>query len=371
MKLLAPVLALALLTVAISGCVGGEKRTEWAFEVTQIDSVRADGLTGAGVIIAILDTGIDTRHPSLDHLVDGDETNGEIIAFRDFLGTAQGVSEAFDPDGHGSHVSGIISAKGSSFGDKLVNGGVDLYGAAPNVRLVVARVCDAKGETCDGNAIADAVDWAVNQHNAQIISLSLGGLLQKGLLEEFFGSQDPAVQAMEEAVAGAVSRGVVVVAAAGNDGPDTDDVAFPASIPEVIAVGAMNDDGRVASFSNRGDADKNRCNAAPILDQSRCAPDQKPEVVAPGTFILSAWSGDQYVRASGTSQATPFVAAVIALMLEDKPRLRNAAEVNQVKRVLMDTALELNGQDTPHDRAAGYGLVQAQSAVQAFGGKSR
>src|SRR5690348_5201732 len=96
---LAAVIAV-LCAVLASGCLGGGStgRTEWAFQMTGLDAVAAQGRTGAGVTIAFLDTGINVRHPSMDHLRDGDRSNGELVAFRDFLGTAQGASAAFDDD---------------------------------------------------------------------------------------------------------------------------------------------------------------------------------------------------------------------------------------------------------------------------------
>lgn len=354
--------AILLITVALAGCLGGEERSEWAFDITQLDLAYADGARGDGVVVAILDTGINTDHPSLDHLRDGKNSNGELIAFRDFLGTANSVGAAFDDDGHGTHVAGIMSARGSGFGDKLVNGGVDLLGASPSVQLAVARVCGP--ETCDPAVIDDAVRWAIGR-GADVISLSLGG----GELDFLGGVLNPEDRAIQDnirdAIQDAINRGIVVVAAAGNEGSESGDVSFPSSIPDVISVGAIDAKGRVAGFSNQGDGSANACSTGPLVD-GRCAPNQKPELVAPGVGILSAWTSDAYVRADGTSQATPFVSAVVALMLEDKEPLRSRDQVIQIKRVLMDTASSVSGQETPHDNRAGYGIVQAADALAAY-----
>lgn len=357
MKPLLPA-AVLVLAASLSGCLGGEARTEWAFEVTQLSSLSDQGHTGKGVTVAILDTGINPKHAALEHLFDGDLQNGEVTAFHDFLGTADGPTQAFDDQGHGSHVAGILAASGSTLGDKLVYGGVDLLGGAPGVTLLVARVCGSSA--CDGNAIVRAVDWAVANH-AQVISMSLG--------REAGGSVLPIQlqDAMEQSVSDAISRGVVVVASAGNEGPDNPDVGSPASIPGVIAVGAIQEDGGVWSSSSRGDDAGNPCRTVPVLgSQGRCKPNQKPELVAPGVDILSAWTGDSYARASGTSQATPFVTAAVALMLEGHGHLTNADGVARLKKVLVDTAQPIPGQAMPHDVAAGYGLVQAMAAVNAF-----
>lgn len=353
-----PLAVAAVLAVAVlSGCLGaGSGRSEWAYESTQLEGAADLGRTGAGVTVAFLDTGINVRHPSLDHLTDGDPADGELVGFRDFLGTAQGASSAFDDDGHGTHVVGILAARGSSGLDKF--GGIDLRGGAPNVRLLVARVCSA--DSCDANVLPEAIDWAVAQ-GADIVSLSLGGQ---------FGLRDVLQErAIETSVARAVDSGVVVIASAGNKGPDNADVESPASLPDVIAVGAVDGDGRVADFSSRGDDAGNPCTGLPLPGPlgGRCFPDQKPELVAPGVGILSAWTKDAYVRADGTSQATPFVTAAVALMLEGKPDLSGRAQVEQVKRALVDTARPVPGQVEPHDEAAGYGLLQAEAAIRLFG----
>lgn len=354
-------LTLLLLCATTAGCLGGEERTQWAFDVTQLGAAYGQGHRGEGVVVAVLDTGINLGHPALTHLDDGKEGNGEVIAFRDFLGSANGVEAAFDDDGHGSHVAGILSARGSSFGDKLTNGGVDLLGASPEVQLVVARVCDH--ESCEADRIDDAVRWAMQQ-DADIISMSLGGT---GGFELGAGGISLAQDDISRAINDAIDRGVVVIASAGNDDRDSDDVAFPACIEGVIAVGAVNKGLRVATFSNRGNDRDDVCTGS-VLGNERSPPNQKPEVVAPGTDILSAWTSNTYVRASGTSQATPFAAAVVAIMLEGKPDLDSRSDVLQVKSVLRSTARTLDSQDTPHDAGAGYGLVQATAAKDAYQG---
>ena len=347
---------LLVVLVASSGCLGGEARTEWAYSSTQLADLADEGRTGAGVTVAILDTGINLGHPSLDHLRDGKEDNGEVVAFRDFIDGRDGVANAFDDDGHGSHVAGIISARGSSFGDKLAYGGVDLKGGAPSVRLVIGRVCG--GDTCKADSIPGAIQWAVAQ-GADVLSLSLGGERGSNLL----GLQR---DALTNAVNAAIDSGVVVVASAGNDGETASDVAVPADVPGVIAVGAVDDNLDVWSGSNRGA--NMPCQTTPVLGtrSGRCSPDQKPELVAPGVDILSAWTGSSYVRATGTSQACPFVTSAIALVLEGRADLRDRSDVEQVKRAFTETAGAITGQAQPHDLAAGYGLLQAKAAFDAY-----
>src|SRR5688500_18049886 len=197
-------LAMVLLSTlpGLAGCLDpGGGRTAWAYDLSQLEAVNDLGRTGRGVHVAILDTGINVGHPSMDHLRDGDEANGELVAFRDFLGSAQGASAAFDDDGHGTHVAGIITARGASSLDKL--GGIDLKGGAPDALLVSARVCSR--DACDASTLPEAIRWSVAQ-GADVVSLSLGGE---------FGLRDALQErAIDQAVQAAVDSGVVVVASA-------------------------------------------------------------------------------------------------------------------------------------------------------------
>lgn len=359
--------ALAFALAVLPGCLGGIQRTEWAYDDAGIDQVvSATGRTGKGVTIAILDTGINVQHPALDHLVDGDPANGELVAFRDFLGTAVGVASAFDDSGHGSHVAGIIAARktGTTFA------GVELKGAAPAAQLVVGRVC---AERCDASILPTAIDWAVRQ-GADVVSLSLGG--------QFNLTDTQQRLQLENAVDGAIAVGVVIVASAGNEGAGSADVESPADIPGVIAVGSIGEDGQVSDFSSHGSAQNNVCRLPsqspppipiPPLPRvlpvviSRCDPDMKPELVAPGEEIVSAWAGKDYYKASGTSQATPFVTAAVALMLEGHADLDSREDVEAVKQALVDSARPVPGQVLPHDDGAGYGSLDAFAALQAYG----
>ncbi len=347
-----------LFSVALAGCVDGfETRSEWAYEATKLRELG----TGAGVRVAILDSGIDTSHPAFAHLIDDDDANGRLVAFRDFIDGTAGVDAAHDDEtGHGSHVASILTSRGSSFTDKLLYGGISLKGGANHVDLMVARVC--KNNDCDGQAIRDAIDWAI-QNRAQVLSLSLGG---RNAVLSF---DDDALRA---AVERAIDRGIVVIAAAGNGGPGApenqrhSDVTVPGDVPDVIAVGAVDEDLDVAPFSSRGA--NGQCRATPIIGSptGRCDPNKKPELVAPGVSILGAGEGGVYLTASGTSQATPFVTAAVALMLEGKARITDRAGVREVKAALVNAADPVAGQRTPHDNAYGYGLLDAAGAVAAY-----
>lgn len=356
-----PVAAIALLVLPVlAGCIGGEGRSEWAYDVTGLDAAMADGYTGQGIRVGIVDTGIDVSHPSMDHLLDGDDDNGELKGFRDFLRDRFGVDHAHDAAGHGTHVAGIISAKGSSFQDRLLYGGIDLRGGSPDVLLWVAKVCD--DDTCSSSALTEALRW-MRQQDLDVVSLSLGGQRNPLAINDANRNE---INAM-------IDAGIVVVASAGNSGPcgeeTTSDVDAPADIAGVIAVGAVDDSLEVSCISSRGNnGGTNACRTSVFGQQiGRCDPNKKPELVAPGVDILSAWRDGQYVRATGTSQAAPFVTSAVALMLEASGSSPDSREqVMQIKQVLADTAQKLDGQSRPHDPAAGYGLVQAAAAIGAY-----
>lgn len=350
LRALAAVLVIAFAATSLSGCLGIE-RTEWAYKMTQLTALESKGLTGEGVLVGIVDTGIEPKHPSMDHI--------DIRAWRDYI---NGRDAPYDDVGHGTHVAGIIAARGGA-GDFL--SGADVKGVAPDVSLVVVKACGS--DTCDGDAIERGIDWAVDQ-GIDILTLSLGGeqvVLNLG---------DGPLRAVQRAV----SKGVYVVVAAGNDGTDDGDVASPSSAKGAIAVGAVDRDGRVAGFSSRGSPSANQAQGLPTGGAfgGRADPNKKPELVAPGVEILSAWKDGTYAKASGTSQAAPFVAGALALMLESEPEWRRMGSRNNgepavtiMKTVLTESARPVDGQTTPHDNAAGYGILQANDALKRLAGR--
>ena len=248
------------------------------------------------VVVAVIDSGIDSQHPDLrdnlwinsgeipDNGIDDDE-NGcpDDVYGCDFV-EGPGNSGR-DPRGHGSHVAGIIGAVGDN--------AIGVVGVAPRVRLMDLRVLDWRGRG-QAHVLARAIGFATEQ-GADIINLSLSSASHS--------------QALEDAIQDAADAGVLVVAAAGNDGRDIDsDPLYPASLPHenIIAVAAMGRDGAIASFSNYG--------AASV------------DVAAPGVEILSTFPRGGYTLQSGTSMATPHVAGIAALMMSEAPNL-SAVEV--------------------------------------------
>ncbi len=261
--------------------------------------------TGESVVVAIVDTGVDASHEDLvGHVLPGRDLTTRVVASADT-----------DPNGHGTHLAGIV---GATAGNGLGGSGV-----APGVTILPVRVLDATGAGFSSQVAAGIV-WAAD-NGADIINLSLGGPVRS--------------QAQAEAVAYAVSKGVLVVAAAGNDHP-TDAAQYPAALPDVVAVGALTPSGEPASFSTRGDY---------------------VDLAAPGTLISSTVPGNQYAAYSGTSMAAPFVSGVAALL----DALHPMAPAD-LTALLQSTAVDVA--DPGPDTATGAGLVSASAAVTALVG---
>ena len=332
--------ALMVLTVGLVGCLDEESkpdRSDWAYEMTGLEALYDKGLTGDNVTVAVIDTGIDMGHDEFDDV--------NLVGWKDFV---DNEDKPYDKIGHGTHVAGIIVAHG------------DLRGGAYNVNLLVAQVFKDDG-TGDSDDVARAVRWATDQ-GADIITMSLGG-----------GRMPILGTDAEDAVDEAIDKGVYVVAAAGNsqdDDDSEDDVKSPASVERVIAVGAIDSSSKLAPFSEHGDNE-----GLPLYPfDDREDPHKKVELVAPGVKVVSAWTGGKYATASGTSQATPFVAATLALLLEAYPEYKrghdgdpdddDSANIQRMKELLMDSAEKLESQTTPHDDGYGYGLIRADKAFE-------
>ena len=270
--------------------------------------------TGAGVVIAILDTGIDTKHIELQD---------SIIKTKSFKGNPK------DSNGHGTHVSGIITGNGvfeisNNFGYPSPN---KATGVAPDAGIIMGKVCAPRG--CFYSDIAAGIEWAVAE-GADVISISIGG--------SPIGGDNCDGDFIADKANWAVDNGVVVVVSSGNDYSSTG-VSSPACGSKVIAVGAVDQSDTVADFSNSG----------PALD-----------IVAPGVGVLSTYSCDAagdcgsywYAWMSGTSMAAPHVAGAAALVLQSHPGF----SVDQVKDALYSTAKDVGSQD-------GNGRVDVLGAV--------
>ncbi len=289
--------------------LGGD---DWGRDLVKAASVWAEGITGQGVTVAVIDTGVDTSHPELQTNIwvnageipgNGidDDRNGLIDDWQgwDF---ANGDNDPSDTDGHGTHVAGTIAA---------ARDGVGVTGVAPDAKIMPIRVLSTQPSSTDptGNiALMQGIDYAIN-NGAKIINLSLS----KGYRYDFeFGA---ALQRANQA-------GVVVVIASGNEREDEGmiqpaELGYRAMINNLgIAVGAVDRNSQMALFSNPAGRSPGHF------------------VVAPGVDILSSIPGGQYATYRGTSMATPHVAGVAALLLSANPSLTPA----QIYRILGQTA---------------------------------
>ncbi len=265
------------------------------------------GKLGTGVKVGILDTGCDLQHQDLV---------GRIKAHTDFTGKGN----AQDGNGHGTHVAGIIAGSGEASGG--------LYrGVAPEADLYIAKVLDDSGSGSTSGVIA-GLEWVLDQ-GAQVANLSLGS----------DGNCDGS-DALSEACDALVGQGVVVVVAAGNNGPNPRTVGSPGCARDVITIGASTDDDDIADFSSRG----------PTLDGR-----VKPDVVFPGKDIISARAlgtslgrvvDSDYSELSGTSMATPHAAGAVALLLESEPDLSPPEMKERLKATAIDLDMDFNTQGT-------------------------
>ena len=303
--------------------------SEWAFEDTSIRTLQEGGLTGEGVRVCMVDTGVDASHEAFTE---------SRLEFKDL------VSNSREPVDYGAVAHGTLMAG-------LLLSTTHQSGAAPNVSfaMVAALSDNGAGENTGLDSdVADAIRWCQFQFEADIISLSLGGS------EDTRGGEGGSSSATRQAT----DAGVFVIAAAGNDGMEDDgDVASPGSVALAISVGAKTRSGALWSNTSTGSA----------LDREggeRQNPHLKPEVVAPGERIISTGEDNLWYSSSGTSDATVFVTGALALILEDQPWLKpqpngNASCLIQVKQALVDS-LKSDGVSS-HDARGGYGSLDASA----------
>ncbi|MFY0521058.1 S8 family peptidase [Lysinibacillus sp. UGB7] len=228
------------------------------------------GYTGKGVVVAILDTGCNYNHLDLkDRIIGGynftNESDGEVTIFEDL-------------NGHGTHVAGTIAASYNNLG---------IVGVAPEVSLLILKVLDYRGSgTVDSlvKAIEYSINWTgPNKERVNILSLSLGLSISK--------------ESLHNAIKQAISNNIAVVVASGNEGDgdlSTDEYTYPAGYEEVIAVGAIDNNNKVANFTSTN---------------------KEVDIYAPGVDIKSTYLNTDYADLSGTSMAAPHVTGALALLI--------------------------------------------------------
>lgn len=315
------------------------------------------GVDGAGVGVAVIDSGITTWH---DDLMGAGGINGQqVVKFVDFVNSQR---MPYDDNGHGTHVAGVIAGDGyDSYGQRA--------GIAPGAHLIGLKVLNGRGAGYISDVIA-ALDWAVankDAYNIRVINLSVGA----AVTESYW--TDPLALAAKSAV----DAGIVVVVAAGNLGKNAaghiqyGGITAPGNAPWVLTVGAYSHMGTItriddtmASYSSRGPT---------FIDFNA-----KPDLVAPGTGIVSlsdpnstfyttkanfllwgkrATSYKPYLSLSGTSMAAPVVSGTVALMLQANPALTP----NAVKAILQYTSQVYPAYDF---LTQGAGFLNTRGAVQ-------
>lgn len=236
----------------------------WGYDLIEANKIHSSNITGEGIDVAIIDTGVDQTHTDLS-----------IAGGKSFVSYTPSYR---DDNGHGTHVAGIISAKDNEIG---------VVGVAPNVNLYALKAFDSDGNgtTLD---LAEAIDWAINQ-KVDIINMSFE-----------FAENDIVVEALLKK---AYNNGILIVGAAGNDGGS--EVKYPAKYSSVIAVGSVDKTLKKSSFSNTG---------------------SDLEIVSPGVNIYSTWTNNNYSYSSGTSMSAAFVSGYLALMKEKYPE-KTASEL--------------------------------------------
>ncbi|MFB7293291.1 S8 family serine peptidase [Actinacidiphila glaucinigra] len=306
----------------------GKVKADLADSTAQIgaDKVWAEGNTGKGVKVAVLDTGVDAEHPDLV----GQVGNG--ISFVP-------DEDLADNNGHGTHVASTIAGTGSASDGKE-------RGVAPGVRLDIGKVLNSEGSGQESWIIA-GMEWAAQDQQARIISMSLGG-----------GGDhtDPMSQAVDR-----LSRetGALFVIAAGNSGPHT--IGSPGAADSALTVGAVDSADHLADFSSTGPRDGDA--------------GLKPEITAPGVDIVAARShykrgSGYYTTMSGTSMATPHVAGAAALLAAAHPdwtgpQLKEAL-VSSAKATPAYTSYEAGGGRLDAPAAVHSSLFATVSAFSGF-----
>ncbi len=266
--------------------------------VNRIDSERAWNVTrGAGIRVAVIDTGIDSQHQDLSP---------------NFAGGVSFVpGESYmDVNGHGTHVAGTIGAS---------HNGSGVVGVAPNCKLYAVKALNRFGQ---GNYswIISSIIWCVRK-KMDVINMSLGGTGH--------------VQAFQNACDYAFQNNVLIVAAAGNAGPNDDTVNYPGRYDSVISVSAIDASGNIANFSSRG---------------------HQVDIAAPGVNILSTLPGNRYGNNNGTSMAAPHVAGAAAMAISS----HRFTPPETIRKILLETAdpMGIPGRDNEY----GHGLVDVEQS---------
>lgn len=273
--------------------IKGEK-LDWWQEDLNLLSVWEQS-TGKGIKVGVIDTGIDHMHPDLRNKIQG----------------TWGIDgHANDDNGHGSHVAGIIGAE---------NNGSGMIGMAPDCMIYAAKTMNEKGQGSI-DSLRDAIEWCVKE-GCTILNLSLG-------------TRSLAPMHVQKIIDECIRQNIWIVAAAGNDHLE---LAWPASDPDVLAVGAISKTKEIAGFSNYG---------------------KWMDLSMPGVSILSTYCHQRYARLSGTSMAAPIVTGALALYRSMYPNASFDTMFDSLKNSCTDLGT------TGFDPVYGYGMMNVKEFLR-------
>ena len=304
---------------------------DWDLPKIHADQVwKAYGLDGTGIVVGSLDTGFDPNHPALQG-----KWRGGTNSWKDFV-NAQPAP--YDDHGHGTHTIGTMVG-GDGPGPLQPDVGV-AYGA----RFISGKVLDANNAFSNGSIVVAGAQWMLDPDNNPATA-DFPDVINCSWL--FFQAD---FAGFHDAVTAWRAAGIVPVFCIGNNGPGSSTTAPPGNYDNTIGVGATDSGDAIASFSSRG--------PSPV-GTAFPADRRKPDLSAPGQFVLSSVPGGGYSYWSGTSMAAPHVAGTVALMLQARPEM----SLDEIRSALIGTAVELG---TPgYDYDYGYGRLDAYAAVSA------
>jgi subtilisin len=299
----------------------------WGADLVKAPEVWAQGYTGKGVVVAVVDTGVDYNHEDLKNNI---WTNTKEVAGNGIDDDGNGYiddnygwnfseknNKTLDKHGHGTHVSGTIAGENNNYG---------VTGIAYNSKIMAVKVLDDSGSG-SYSSISKGIRYAVD-NGANVINLSLGG-----------GSAN---RTLESAINYASSKGVIVVMAAGNDGESSPDYPARYASKSGIAVGAVDSNNNMADFSNRSGTN------------------EISYVTAPGVKVYSSVPNNEYDTYSGTSMATPHVAGIVALMLSANSSLTDS----QVRGIVTETAVNSTQSTTSNLNISNISSLSSQKITE-------
>lgn len=311
-------------------------------KILGVEPMRAMGYNGTGVVVAVLDSGVDTNHPDLQY---------QVIGFKDFISGHDDMTpgdgiDGYDDNGHGTACVWNVAGNGTASGGNLT-------GIAPGASILAVKVLNEEGAG-DDSVIAQGIEFAMD-NGADVISLSLGGE---------WADDTYIIEPSVHAADAAIEEGISVVIAAGNSGPQAFSINSPGIVEGAITVGSSVDTTGVIAFSSVG----------PVL-RTRSEPKgyvAKPDVVAPGYGVVSGLAdgadpydyppynytqfGDSYTRWAGTSASAPMIAGAVAILAQRHLLLTP----DEAKTALMASANDL-GLDP---MVQGWGLVNITRASE-------